>query len=87
LDFTLTLILNHLILTTYYSGAFPTSIFFWFIMVISALIMILIAEQLCVRRELSQDFKPVTAMDADDLEDPAEPEDGADDIELTSLRR
>lgn len=61
--------------------------FFWFIMAVSAVIMILLAEQLCVRRELSQEFKPVTAMDADDIEDPAEPEDGADDMELTSLRR
>jgi hypothetical protein len=80
LDFTLTLFLNHIIITTYYSAAFPTSLFFWFIMGLCAAIIILLAEQLCVRRELSQDFKPVTPTAHEDPEDPDE-----QNVELTSM--
>lgn len=69
LDFTLTLFLNHVIITTYYSAAFPTSLFFWFTMAVCAAIIILLAEQLCVRRELSQDFKPVTPTAHEDPEE------------------
>ena len=60
LDFSLTLILSHTILTTYYASSFPTSLFFWLIMSIGALLLIVFAEQLCVRRELRQGLKPVT---------------------------
>jgi len=61
LDFSLTLILNHTILTTYYASSFPTSLFFWFIMSIGTLFLIVFAEQLCVRRELRQGLKTIRA--------------------------
>lgn len=83
LDFALTLLFNHLILTTYYTAAFPTSFFYWAVMTLSAVIIITLAEQLCVRRELSQDFKPLTG---DDLEDrDSETADNAENLELAPL--
>lgn len=66
LDFTLTLILNHTILTTYYASSFPTSLFFWAIMGGSALLIIIFAEQLCVRREMREGLKAITARRAGD---------------------
>ena len=54
LDFSLTLILNHIILTTYYSAAFPSSLFFWAIIAAGAAITIVLAEQMCVKRELRE---------------------------------
>lgn len=56
LDFSLTLIFNHLILTTYYSSSFPSSFFFWFILTISTIAQIVLAEQWCVRREMREGF-------------------------------
>ncbi|KAK4690030.1 protein SYS1, partial [Tremellales sp. Uapishka_1] len=56
LDFSLTLVFNHLIATTYYSKSFPTSLFFWVIQILGALIMIVVAEQLCVKREMNSDL-------------------------------
>ena len=52
LDFSLTLVFIHFILATYYSGSLPLSLFFWLVMAASAVIMIVFAEQLCVRREM-----------------------------------
>ncbi|KGB78361.2 hypothetical protein CNBG_3923 [Cryptococcus deuterogattii R265] len=52
LDFALTLIFNHFILTTYYSASFPTSIFYWLVQACGAVIMVVSAEALCVRREM-----------------------------------
>jgi len=52
LDFSLTLLFNHLVLTTYYASAFPTSTFFWLVVGLSGLIQIVWAEQLCIKREL-----------------------------------
>lgn len=50
-------------------------------MAVCAAIIILLAEQLCVRRELSQDFKPVTPTAHED------PEDGDEqNVELTSIQ-
>lgn len=66
LDFALTLILNHTILTTYYASSFPTSLFFWLIMSIGALLLIVFAEQLCVRRELREGLKTVTSTKTND---------------------
>lgn len=66
LDFTLTLILNHTILTTYYASSFPTSLFFWVIMGGSATLIIVFAEQLCVRREMREGLKAITAKRAGD---------------------
>jgi protein SYS1 len=78
----LTIFFIHLILTTYYSGSFPTSLFFWAVMTICATIIILLAEHLCVRRELSQDFKPILATEDPD-DQGSEPADDTHDIELT----
>lgn len=56
LDFSLTLVLNHIILTTYYASSFPTSLYFWLVIAISAAIQIVYSEQLCVRREMKEGF-------------------------------
>ncbi|KAF8327805.1 integral membrane protein S linking to the trans Golgi network-domain-containing protein [Cantharellus anzutake] len=68
LDFALTLVLNHFILTSYYSSSFPTSLFFWFIMGIGALFVIIFAEYLCVQREMREGLKSVRDDDLDDHE-------------------
>lgn len=60
LDFALTLILNHTILTTYYAASFPTSLFFWLVMSAGSMLIIIVAEQLCVRREMSEGLKAIT---------------------------
>ncbi|KAF4611301.1 hypothetical protein D9613_007266 [Agrocybe pediades] len=54
LDFALTLVFNHLVLTTYYSAAIPTSLFFWLVLLGGAAISVIFAEQLCVKREMSE---------------------------------
>ena len=56
LDFSLTLVFNHIVLTTYYASRFPTSLFFWAIIAGSAAFQIIWAEQLCVRREMKEGF-------------------------------
>lgn len=76
LDFSLTLVFNHLVLTTYYSAALPTSLFFWAILLIGALISVVSAEQLCVKREMSEGLN-VTAVQ----------ELITDEMELGSMRR
>lgn len=68
LDFSLTLLFNHLVLTTYYAAALPTSWFFWAVMVASAATMIIAAEQLCVKREMSEGLAVVTNTEADEME-------------------
>ena len=45
LDFSITLTFVHLILTSYYAKSFPTSLFFWVVQALGALLMIVIAEQ------------------------------------------
>jgi len=42
------------VLTTYYSAALPTSLFFWLVLLVGAVMTIIIAEQLCVKREMSE---------------------------------
>jgi hypothetical protein len=54
LDFALTLVFNHLVLTTYYSASIPTSIFFWLVMAAGSALTVIVAEQLCVKRELTE---------------------------------
>ncbi|CAK5267424.1 unnamed protein product [Mycena citricolor] len=71
LDFALTLVFNHLVLTTYYSASIPTSLFFWSIMFAGAAIMIIVAEQLCVRREMAEGLK-VVVVEADEETDEME---------------
>jgi hypothetical protein len=59
LDFAITLVFNHLVLTTYYSASLPTSLFFWLVMIAGAALTVVVAEQLCVKRELSEGLNVV----------------------------
>ncbi|TFK34031.1 integral membrane protein S linking to the trans Golgi network-domain-containing protein [Crucibulum laeve] len=54
LDFALTLVFNHLVLTTYYAASLPTSLFFWLVVLGGAALTVVGAEQLCVRREMKE---------------------------------
>jgi len=54
LDFALTLVLNHLILTTYYAAAVPSSLFFWVVVLCGAGLTTFFAEQICVGREMRE---------------------------------
>jgi len=67
LDFSLTLVFNHLVLTTYYSAALPTSLFFWLVLLGGAVLTIIVAEQLCVKREMSEGLS-VMPVRPDDLQ-------------------
>ena len=66
LDFALTLLFNHLVLTTYYSASIPTSLFFWLVTSISAAGTVIFAEQLCVKREMSEGLVVASAHDTED---------------------
>ena len=57
LDFALTLVFNHLVLTTYYSAALPTSLFYWVVLLGGAVLTIVVAEQLCIRREMTEGLR------------------------------
>lgn len=65
LDFTLTILLNHIILTTYYSAAFPTSLFWWAVTSGGAAMTVILAEQICVRREMEEGLKVVGLREED----------------------
>ncbi|WOO81604.1 Protein SYS1 [Vanrija pseudolonga] len=56
LDFSLTLNFLHLLVTCYYAKSFPTSLFFWVVQALGAILMIVVGEQLCVKREMSSDL-------------------------------
>ena len=74
LDFALTLIFNHLVLTTYYSSSIPTSLFFWAVLLTGCAGTVIATEQLCVKREMKEGL--------------VVPADNAlDDIEIGGLRR
>ncbi|EJF58062.1 integral membrane protein S linking to the trans Golgi network-domain-containing protein [Dichomitus squalens] len=66
LDFSLTLLFFHLVLTTYYSASIPTSIFFWAVMCISTAGTVVVAEQLCVKREMNEGLVVTAAQDVED---------------------
>lgn len=76
LDFALTLVFNHLVLTTYYSASIPTSLFFWLVMIGGSVLTVIVAEQLCVKREMSEGLT-VLPVQAD--------EEAVDDMELGVL--
>jgi hypothetical protein len=63
------LVFNHLVLTTYYSASLPTSLFFWLIMVLGCALTVIIAEQMCVKREMQEGLSvlPVNS-EADEME-------------------
>lgn len=54
LDFTATLLLVHVVLSTYYSGALPSSVFVWLVLLLGSIVTVTGAEQLCVRREMNE---------------------------------
>lgn len=66
LDFSVTLLFNHLVLTTYYSAAIPISPFFWLVTGLSTAATVIFAEQLCVKREMNEGLVVATAPDAGD---------------------
>ncbi|KAI0730443.1 integral membrane protein S linking to the trans Golgi network-domain-containing protein [Earliella scabrosa] len=66
LDFSLTLLFNHLVLTTYYSAAIPTSLFFYLVMCLSTAGTVIFAEQLCVKREMNEGLVVASAQDGED---------------------
>ncbi|KZT68664.1 hypothetical protein DAEQUDRAFT_670950 [Daedalea quercina L-15889] len=68
LDFSVTLIFNHLVLTTYYAASFPTTLFFWGVMIISAAMMVILAEQLCVKREMTEGLAVAAPTEDEDVE-------------------
>ncbi|OBZ74022.1 Protein SYS1 [Grifola frondosa] len=68
LDFSLTLLFNHLVLTTYYSSALPTSLFFWAVVLSSTALMVIIAEQLCVKREMTEGLAVASSNEGEDME-------------------
>lgn len=69
LDFALTLLFNHLVLTSYYSSALPTSWFFWVVMIGGTCLMVIVSEQLCVKREMTEGLAVAsTTNDADEVE-------------------
>jgi len=75
LDFALTLLFNHLVLTTYYSAVLPTSLFFWIVVLGSSFLTLLLAEQMCVKREMTEGL--VIATNSQDV----------GDVEMGALRR
>ena len=60
LDFSFTLLFNHLVLTTYYSTSLPTSLFFYVVTIAGAAIMVIGGEQLCVKREMREGLNVTT---------------------------
>ena len=66
LDFSVTLLLVHLVLTTYYAAAIPTSLFFWMIVCASTAGTGVFAEQLCVKREMEEGLVGAPTPDGDD---------------------
>jgi hypothetical protein len=73
LDFALTLLFNHLVITTYYAAALPTAPFFWLVVLGSAGLTVILAEQLCVKREMTEGLVIASAP--------------RDDMEMEGLRR
>ena len=67
LDFALTLVFNHLVLSIYYSSSLPTSLFFWIVTLGGAALTIIVAEQLCVKREMSEGLSVMPVRPEDEL--------------------
>ena len=58
---------NHLVLSTYYSSSLPTSLFFWIVVLGGAALSIIVAEQLCVKREMSEGLSVLPIRPEDEL--------------------
>ena len=69
LDFALTLVFNHLVSSTYYSSSLPTSLFFSIVtlQVGGAVLTIIVAEQLCVKRGMSEELSVLPVHPEDEL--------------------
>jgi len=63
------------VLTTYYSAVLPTSLFFWAFILGSSIMTLLLAEQMCVKREMTEGLVIATS----------NPDTG--DVEMGALRR
>lgn len=90
LDFALSLVFIHLVLTSYYSASIPTSLFFWLVVGAGAAGTVIIAEQICVKREMREGLAVVATEppeDADDDDDGwGDQEQGADErVEMGRL--
>ncbi|BEJ14291.1 hypothetical protein CspHIS471_0400580 [Cutaneotrichosporon sp. HIS471] len=68
LDFALTLNFNHLLFTIYYAKSFPTSLYFWVVQALGAILMIVFGEQLCVKREMSSELDIAWNPGAEEIE-------------------
>ena len=68
LDFALTLVFNHIVLTTYYSASLPSSLFFWLVIAAGAFCSVVISEQLCVRREMREGLAVAATNEAEEME-------------------
>ncbi|KAJ7598828.1 integral membrane protein S linking to the trans Golgi network-domain-containing protein [Mycena floridula] len=79
LDFALTLVFNHIVGTTYYSASIPTSLFFWVVIVAGSVMTVVVAEQLCVKREMREGLSVGPGLLADDEE--------VEEMEMGGLRR
>ncbi|KAF8638410.1 hypothetical protein AX17_002235 [Amanita inopinata Kibby_2008] len=77
LDFALTLVFNHLVLTTYYAASIPTSLFFWVVLICGSILTVVVAEQLCVKREMTEGLTIA----------PLNTDEEADELEMGSLSR
>jgi protein SYS1 len=60
-------VFNHLVLSTYYSSLLPTSLFFWIVVLGGAALTIIVAEQLCVKREMSEGLSVLPVHPEDEL--------------------
>ncbi|KDN43671.1 hypothetical protein K437DRAFT_147200 [Tilletiaria anomala UBC 951] len=56
LDHVLTLHLLNLLIASLYASSLPTSLFWWLIMTLHATICAIVAERLCIKRELTDGF-------------------------------
>lgn len=81
LDFSLTLIFNHLVGTSYYSSSVPTSGFFWLVMFVCAVVTVVVAEQMCVRREMRE------GLDISSTSQALVADEEAEEMEMGGLRR
>ncbi|CAF0899567.1 unnamed protein product [Brachionus calyciflorus] len=54
LDFTITVFFYHILISWAYVGSFPSTFMFWFIVVVSATIMTLLSEYLCMQSALKE---------------------------------
>jgi hypothetical protein len=54
MDFTITVFVYHILFSWIYVGSFPSTFTFWFIIVLSATIMTVLSEYLCMQSALKE---------------------------------